>query len=311
MDLPRDQTYAVLNTFSAAALAAVLSVLILFIFRLWGNVPAAAALVFCLLSTGFNLFSWSLFWAVFLDLAPTAWMAIFALSLPSRSRIRHVLGFAVLAVLLILTLANGYEFMTTTMAAPAVPFFAIYAAGRITLKSLIRYVIATFLVGLAAFAVTLAIHNAFYVEAFGSSGFDWVGQRNARWTPSLTSFAPIDVAKVLSINAVDISGVGLPNALLLLAGLPFLFIAARTVFARRSDQESSRIALLIGAAMLASLSWILLQFPHVAFHPRFSSILVSFPFGIFLCAGLARLWQLRSRPGERGSGQQRETAAST
>jgi hypothetical protein len=302
----------VLNTFSALALAAVLSVLILFIFRLWGSGPAAAALAFCVLSSGFNLFSWSLFWATFLDVAPTALTAVFALSLPTRSRAAAAIAFLSLALLLIVTLANGYEFMTTTMAGAAIPFFAVYAAGRITLKSLIRYVIVTFVVGVAAFAITLAIHNWLFVEAFGSSGFDWVSQRNARWTPSsLRSIGLTDVAKVLAINAVDVGGVGLPNALFLLTGLFFLGLAARASIARRMDDERARIALLIGAAMLASVSWMLLQFPHVAFHSRFSSILIAFPLGIFLCAGVARLWQLRARGGERGLGQQRETAAST
>ena len=298
IDLSRDQTYAIFRTFSAVALAAMLSVLIMFIFLLWGREAAAAALAFCTLSTGFNLFGWSLHWAVFLHVAPTALMAIFALRLPERSVGTHAAYFLGAGLLLMLTLATHYEFMTVTLAAVALPFFMIFAAGQITFKALVKYVTASFVLGVVAFVATLAIHDAIFIEAFGQSGLEWMSQRSARWGPSsLDGPAGLarDAGKVLAINSLDVAGFGFPNGLLILAALPFVWIVARAATARRSDEEPARIALVVSFALLASASWALFQFPHLAFHPRFSTIVVSFPFGILLFAALGRLWHLRQQ----------------
>ena len=310
LNLSRDQTYGIFRTFSAAALAAMLGVLIAFIFLLWGTEAAAAAFAFCVLSTAFNLFGWSLHWATFTQVAPTALMAAFALKAPMRSRASHALAFLGLSLLLIVTLACHYEFMTATLAATAMPFFMVYAAGRISTKALTGYVVAAFAAGVVAFVVTLAIHHSLYAAAFGDSGLAWMGQRTARWGPASLE-GPIgfarDLGKVLAINSADIAGYGLPNGLLLLAGVPFLWVAAKGIAGRRMDDERVRLALVVSAALLGSLSWALVQFPHLAFHPRFSTLVMAFPLGIFLFAAMGRLLHLhrqerhrRSEPGLTG-----------
>lgn len=295
LNLPREQTYTVLRTFSAVALAAMLSVLIAFLYLQWGWEAAAASLAFCTLSTGFNLFSWSLHWVAFLQVAPTALMAALAMTLPSRSIVRPALFFGLFAIILIVKLASGYEFYTTTLAATVIPFFVVYATGRIPMKTLVAYSTVAISIGIIAFAATLAIFNVLYLDAFGESGLAWLSQRTTNWATQAGTGVYgqlVDVAKVAAINSIDIAGYGLPNGLLGAIALPFLFIAAKALATGKLNEEKARVAIVISAAFMASASWILLQFHHVSFHSRFSTILISFPFGIFLFAGIGRIWHL-------------------
>jgi hypothetical protein len=309
--LPRDQTFDLLWTFSALMLAAMLGVLIRFIYLLWGREAAGAALAFAALSTGFNLFSWSLYWVSYLDVAPTAMATVLALRLPSRSRVTTMLLFGLVALLLMLSLANGYEFMTTTISATAVPFFMVYAAGRISLKSAIGYAFTAVGIGIACFVTVLAVHYSIYVDAFGDTFSTWAADRNERWGwAGLAAYGVVDLVKALVINAFDIGGFGIPNALLLALGGLFVLIALRGLFTRRLEDERTRVTIAVSAAMLSSLSWLMLQFPHIAFHPRFSSFIISFPFGLFLFAGLGRLWALRAqRRAGIGSGERAALAS--
>lgn len=296
MGLDRDATFAAFRMFAAAALAAVLAVIVAFIFSLWGTGPAAAALAFCAFATGFNLFAPSLHWVAFVHVAPTAVTAWLASRLPTASWPTRIGAFALAAAFMMAKFSCGYEFTTTTIAAAVVPFFVAFAAGRIALATLVRYAVAVLAVGVAGFAAVFTVHHFMHLAAFGQSGFGWMAQRSAVWggVPLVGPLGQFgQIAKVLAVNAVDINGFGVPNALVLLAGLPFLFIAAKALLLREFDVERTRVAAVVAAAFLASASWPLLQFPHISFHPRFSAILVSFPFGLFLSAGLARLWQLR------------------
>lgn len=295
MNWPRDQTFLTFRIVSSFALAAVLGVLIAFILACWGRPAAAAALAFCAVSTGLNLFSWSLFWSAFLHAAPTAITAVLALALPSRSFVRPALLLGAMFIVLVIKLASGFEFFTTVLAATVVPFVMVYATGRITIKTMFGYSLVALVIGVAAFAATLAIYEAVFFEAFGGSGLEWLRNRTTHWgTPPRTGILGqfVNVAKILAMNAVDVGGYGLPTGLFVLVAMPFLMTSVAALVRGRMEDERVRIALVIAVALGASASWVLIQFAHVSVHNRFATFLVAYPFGIFLCAALARLWQL-------------------
>lgn len=296
--LDRPQTYTLLRGFSAAMLAAMLATLIAGIASIWGRTAGLAALGFCLFATGFNLFAPRLYWVTFVHVAPTVVAALLAAGLPHRGRLAHATAFAAMALLFFAKFASGYEFMTVTIAAATIPFFLSFAGGRIPMKTLILYALAVVATGIAAFGVTLGIYEMLFRDAFGTSGLAYLQTRTDK-TSGLPFMGPLgtplQIAKVAVINTADVGGYGIPNFIVLAAGLPFTFVAAKALIARRFDDERARIAIAVSAALLASTSWMLLQFPHVSFHPRYSTILVAFPFGLVLAAALGRLWHLRRR----------------
>lgn len=296
LGLDRSNTYVVLRIFSAAMLAAMLATLIAGIAGAWGRTAGLAALGFCIVATGFNLFAPRLYWVTFIHVGPTVVAALLMTRLPRAGVGTHAAALAAMVLLFVMKFASGYEFLTVTISAATVPFFVAFAAGRTTLKMAIFYAAAVVATGVASFAVTIGIYNALYREAFGTSGLDFLRLRSGEWTglPFMGPLgSPLQMAKVGVINTADIGGYGLPNVLVLAAGLPFAWIAARALVARDFAQERARIALAVSAALLASLSWMLFQFPHVSFHPRYSTILVAFPYGLVLAAALGRVWQTR------------------
>ncbi len=296
MGFDRPRTYLVLRTFNAAMLAATLATLIAAIAATWGRNAGLAALGFCLFATGFNLFSSRLYWATFTHIAPTVVTALFALRLPHRSLTAHAATFAVVTLCFGVRFASGYEFMTVTIAAATLPFFIAFAKRRIAFKPLVVYSAAVVAIGIAAFGVTLGIYEILFRAEFGQSGIAFLQTRT-----QLTSGppfvgplgTPLQMAKVAMINVADVGGYGLPVFVILAAGLPFAWIAVRALVTGDFVEERARIALVVTAALLASTSWMLLQFPHISFHPRYATIVVAFPYGVVLAAALGRLWQMR------------------
>jgi hypothetical protein len=304
----RDTAFAIFWTLNAFFLAAVLAIFIRFIYIIWGREAAIAAAAFSALSTGLNVFSWSMFWLAFLDIAPAAAATFLALRLPVRSWVRTLPSFLGLLALFLLTFANGYEAMTVTISSVAVPFVIVFAAGRIPFKTMIGYASAAVALGVASFAAALAAHHFLYMNAFGGSGIDWVFSRTEHWGPE-SPYAPslVGLGKILVVNAVDIARVGLPVLLLVLLAAPFVFKAARSLLTLRRDDESDRIALAVTAALMSSASWPLVQFAHVAFHSRYMSLVMAFPFGLVLMGALGRMWAMRRESRHRSAGSPRIT----
>lgn len=296
LGLDRSQTYRTLRTFSVIMLAAMLATLVTLLVGVWGPAAGLAALGFCIFATGFNLFASRLYWVTFAHVAPTVVTALLAARLPQRGLSAHVAAFVAATLLFVAKFASGYEFMTVTIAAASIPFFVAFANGRITFKAMIAYAAAVVATGIAAFGVTLGLYDMLFQDFFGESGLAFLRTRTEStsglpFTGPLGT--PLQMAKVAVINTADVGGYGLPNIVALAAGLPFVWIAARALARRDFSDERARIALAVCAALLASTSWMLLQFPHVSFHPRYSTILMAFPYGLVLAAALGRLWHLR------------------
>lgn len=309
--LDRARTFMTLRIFSISMLAAMLAALVTWLASVWGRAAGFAAFIFCIFATGFNLFAPQLYWVTFVHVAPTVVAACLAARLPQRGVPAHVAAFVAILLVFVAKFASGYEFMTVTIAAAAVPFFVAYATARITIRMLMVYAAAMVAIGMLAFGLTIGVHDMLYRQAFGQSGLAFLQVRSQ--SSSGLPFSgllgtPLQMGKLGIVNSADIAGYGIPNFVALAAGLPFAWIAARALFRREMGDERNRIALAVTAALLASTSWLLLQYPHVSFHPRYTTILVAFPYGLVLAAALGRLWHLHLRESNDHASPSKENA---
>ena len=296
MNLDRAATIALLEGLTAAALAAMLATIILLIRRCWGSGAAMAALAFCALSTGFNLFAPSLYWVTFLHVAPAAVTS--AALLPQELKRGAWAGaFFLILILIIAKILSGLEFLTVTIAAAAVPFFMAFSVGRISARQLVLSGAAVLATGILAFAFAMAFYEHSHLEAFGTSGLAHLANRTDVWVPQankgLVDHAR-DMAKVMLINFIDYDGFGIPNFFVLAIGGYFLLNSTWHLLKRDMESESSRVELTVAAAFAASISWLILQEEHIVFHARYSAILMAYPFGLYLAAGAVWLFQSRT-----------------
>ena len=291
LGLSRASAIEFLRRLTAAALAAMLALILILIRREWGRLAALSAFAFCVVSTGFNLFAPSLYWITFAHVAPAAAMSA-ALLLGARTRLHWSLMYLSLFVLFAIKFLSGFEFLTVTIAAAASPLFIVFAAGRLSPRHLIIRSALVLATGLAAFLAALVIYHFHHQSFLGQSGLSHLLSRGESWV------APADrglleqarqFMKVLLVNMVDYNGYGIPTGIPFAAGVTSLFLGARVLVRKSLDNPASRIMLSVAGAFLVSISWMVLQAEHVAFHPRYATILLAFPFGLFLAAGVARM----------------------
>lgn len=291
LDADRTRALAALRGLTAICLAATLSVILLLIRREWGGKAAAWGLAFCALSTGFNLFAPSLYWITFMHVAPAALISA-ALLLGVRSRIGWSSLYLALFVLFLLKFLSGFEFLTVTVAGAAIPFFLVQGRGDIVSPVLLRRIASILAIGIAAFVAAIAIHHVAYQSTFGQSGLAHLLSRSETWTSAGGIGLDEQVrqfAKILVVNMIDYAGYGVPSLVGFAAGVLFLLFTARLLLRRDFHDPRLPVYATITAAFLASISWLVLQSEHVAFHPRYATILLAYPFGIFVAAGTARL----------------------
>jgi hypothetical protein len=294
LELRRQDAVQLLQSANALLLAAMLATILLLFRKEWGAAAALSALAFCVFSTGFNLFAPSLYWITFVHVAPAAILSLAILGGAHR-RLAWLGAYSLVFVLFAIKLSSGYEFMTATVGGAVLPFLVSYGAGRIGWRALLVHAAALNAVGLAAFAVCLAAYNLHFQATFGESGIAYLLSRSDEWgAPAVQSAVDLlrNFSKVLLINFVDVGGYGLPNALPLAAGGLFVLLGVRALFLRLTEEASSRLFLAIAGGFLISIAWAALQPQHILFHPRYSSILMSYPFGLLLVAGMVRLLQL-------------------
>jgi hypothetical protein len=291
LNLSRRNAVALLQSVNALLLAALLATILLFIRKEWGGGAALGGLAFCVFSTGFNLFAPSLYWITFVHVAPAAVLSI-AVMRDVSGRLAWIGVYSAVFVLFAIKLSSGYEFMTATVGGAALPFLVLYGAGKIGHRTFFAHAATLFAIGLAAFAVSMAAYLVHFQSTFHESGLTYLLTRiDAAGAPTAGSAASLvlDVSKVLVINFVDVAGFGVPNAFAFAAGGLFVLLGAWALFKRRTEQPSARIALAIAGGFLVSVAWAALQPQHIIFHPRYSTIILSYPFGLLLVAGGIRL----------------------
>jgi hypothetical protein len=287
LGLDRARMLSVLRIGSAFLLAAVLSVVICFFRRTWGPLAAIGALITCALSTGFNLFAMSLYWSVFLHVAPTAFVAATALD-SGKPTWQKPLLFGALAALFLGKFLSGFEFVTVTISAATLPIFVLYSVGCLSLRQTVMNAAAIVGTGMAAFCISLLTFDTLYRQQLGDGGLAYLLQRSQVWAvhpPMSFQENLLQIAKVLVVNGVDIAGYGIPLGVLAVTGL---LSTTYLLFGCRKRQMNKEV-LVITAAFLSSASWVIFQGNHLLFHPRYGTILTAFPFLIVLAAGAGRL----------------------
>lgn len=294
LGLRRDNAVGLLQSANAVLLAAMLATILLLLRKEWGGAAALAALAFCAFSTGFNLFAPSLYWISFVHVGPAVILSL-ALLWGVHGRRAWTGVYSAVFLLFAVKFSSGYEFMTATVGGAVMPFLVLYGAGKIGHRTIFAHAAALFAIGLTAFAVCLAAHLIHLQAAFQENGIGHLLTRiGAAGPPAAESAADLlrDISKVLVINMADVGGYGVPSALPVAAGGLFLLLGARVLILRQTEQESARIVLAIAGGFLVSVSWAVLQPQHILFHPRYSTILMSYPFGLLFAAGAIRLLQL-------------------
>jgi hypothetical protein len=300
LSLRRDKAVALLHSANALLLAAMLATILLLIRKEWGGAAALGALAFSIFSTGFNLFAPSLYWISFVHVAPAAILSL-ALIRGMPGRLAWIGVYCALFVLFAVKFLSGYEFMTATVGGAVMPFLLLYGAGKIGHRTLLAHGAALLATGLAAFVACLAVYQLHFQATFQESGIAYLLSRTSEWgAPQGEGAAGLlrNVSKVMLINFADIGGYGLPNVVPVAAGGVAVLLGVRALLLRRTDQTSARIFLAIAGGFLVSLAWAALQPQHILFHPRYSTILLSYPFGLLLAAGAMRL--LESARARRG-----------
>jgi hypothetical protein len=205
--------------------------------------------------------------------------------------------YLLLFLLFLAKFLSGFEFLTVTIMAAALPLFLVYSTGGISGRALLGRSALVLATGLAAFLTAILIHHIHHQNALGESGLLYLLSRSGNWAAPADRGLMAQVqqfAKVLLVNFVDIDGYGVPTVVSFAAGAVALTLAGRSLVRRSLDDPTSRVLLTTAAAFLVSVSWIVLQAEHVAFHPRYATILMAYPFGIFLAAAVARLLAERS-----------------
>lgn len=293
LDLNRTATFSLFNGITAAALAAMLATMVALIRSEWGAAAALCSLGFCAVSTGFNLFAPSLYWVTFLHVAPAAaTSAVFLVSDRKPGRAQWATAFALVLVLFTAKFLSGFEFITITAAAPIVPLLFAYSTGRLSRQELVRLSVAIAVLSLIAFGIAAAIYDLQYEPVFGHSGLGHLFSRSDHWSaPEGEGMSGHlrNLAKVPVINIVDYDGYGIPNAVAVAAGALVLLLAARALLTGRADEMRARVMFTVAAAFLVSLSWVVLQLGHLVFNPRYSTIVLAYPFGMTLAAGVGWL----------------------
>ena len=299
LGLRRDNAVALLHSANALLLAAMLATILLLFRKAWGGAAALGAMAFSIFSTGFNLFAPSLYWIAFVHVAPAALLSL-ALILETNGTLAWIGVYCAVFALFATKLLSGYEFMTATVGGAALPFLVLYGTGKIGHRSLLAHGAALLATGVAAFVACLAVYQLHFQSTFHASGIAYLLSRSNEWGAPLGEGAAgfvRNMSKVMLINSVDVGGYGVPNAVPTAMGGLAVLLGARALLLRRSDEASARIVLAIAGGFLISVAWAVLQPQHILFHPRYSTILLSYPFGLLLAAGAIRLVDLaRARP---------------
>jgi hypothetical protein len=271
--------YASIKLVSVFLFSFALAFILVWIKFEFGNIAGFAALFFSLFSTGFALFSSSLYWSAFLFLLPVA--AVCFLSIIKEERLWLI--FVVVLPFLFLKFLTGYEFITVTGLAMAFPY--IFGLFNRSENAAIKKVAVLILAASLAFLGSLLLYNKMFFLDFSSSGFEHIFGRSESW--SLSKFGekglnPVSqVGKIAIMNFMDVNGYGIPLLVF------FALIGGILIFTRRIITKSDYLGMMY--VLMGSLSWFIVQTGHMLFHPRFAIFVLAFPFGLFITAYASRL----------------------
>lgn len=277
--------------------ALVLTLILIWFWRQLTPLSLIAGLVILPMATGIVLAAPNMFRVPWMTLLP------FAVSLWTF-RWHPAIHFGIIGTALLLSFLCSLEYASNTAAAIAIP--AVYhglVAGRSSmtlLGQIAKYVAIATLVFAAAMALT-----ALRIDEFTGgepSGLEHILARGQSWagihlSEERSEFGFMNGALTIAgATGLTLYGpLALPNVLVVLLGVVLVAIAFKvgdqsggvgTSANLMSDTRAWGLTTLY--ALAASVSWIVLQFHHIAHHPRFAPFLILYPF-ILCLIGLVGL----------------------
>lgn len=271
--------YRIIKLLSVLLFSFALAFVLVWIKSEFGIIAGYSALFFSVFSTGFSLFSSSLYWAAFLFILPVAVVCVLRIL-----KVESVwVIFLVVTPFLFMKFLSGYEFITVLGLAMAFPY--IFDFIKYSKKAALKKVGVLVLASTLAFVGSLLLYDKLFQLDFSSSGFEHIFGRSESW--SLSSFGekglnPISqVVKISIMNFMDVNGFGIP--LFVFLGL----IVGILIYTKSIVTRSDYLGMLY--VLFGSLSWFIVQTGHMLFHPRFAIFVLAFPFGLFITAYISRL----------------------
>lgn len=271
--------YFILKFVSTLLLSLCAAVVFLWMRLNFGNAPALIGVLFFTLSTGINIFSESLYWSIWLFVAPLSVVCLLEINDVRNNLILFFLTFP----LFLFKFLSGYEFITIIVFSTMVPYAWDFFINK-NLSSLVQAVV----VGCSsvfAFIFSIFIYNNYFLLDFHSSGIDNIFGRSGSWSfghlGDLSISPWMQSVKILIMNFFDINGYGVPLGAFLISVLGFLIYFRKIVKA----EEVKFISFLF----IGSVSWFVVQPGHILFHPRYAILMFFIPFGLFIPGFLTSL----------------------
>jgi hypothetical protein len=330
LPLAPDDKLALFHGLTSLLSAAVLGILIAWLYREFGWAAGLAALAGTLLSQWLTLFGRNLWWSIWAFFLP---MLIVLRCVNRAGDLRKLspvwFGAVVFLAVLVKCFFNGYEYVTTTLVMMVCPFVYRSAAQRIGWKPFLRglasAVVASVLAVLASMTVLCLQISA--VEGNFAAGIDHIVFSLLRRSYADSSFFPPDYAASLNANVLDVAGYYLreiyfdlnyylraPNdwianflfqfrylyliAIFAAASAAFWFLTHRNADRELRDRGRGLIAAL-WFSLLAPLSWFVIFKAHSYVHTFLNDIVWQMPFtilGFAMCGLTLRgLWGIRRR----------------
>lgn len=295
MHLPRDTALSVLRFL--LVLAAVIAITPIFhlMYKIWG-IPAAIALwLWALFSTGFTLFSVSLYWSIYLSILPTTITAIVALRILAGRcgwKTLCVMFLSIMVIACVKFLA-GFEFISLIALAPLTPLAMVTFHSKQTQKQSVIAGVLSVMAVMLGFTAAILIYNYLYTLTFGDSGFDYLFSRASAWQKNANDlFATQNNPLRLMVPLwFGVGYVGVPSAVAFILGIGAILYAPFILRNKQCCLEIKTAIIASAFASIASFSWIILQYQHIVFHPRYVTFLVSFPMSLFIVPAMVVVLQ--------------------
>ena len=283
--LPRDATFSILK--AGAAFLATLALLPLFqlIRNIWGGLAAFILWGFLLLSIGCNLFATSLYWSIYLSILPTTVVAIVAQRiLLSKCNLSTYL-YTALALYLVTTFKFlvGLEFITIIMLLPFAPLaMIVFFSPTITKMTLRIAIIAALAMGLGVIT-SLIIFDFLHHHAFKESGLEYLLSRASAWKTGAEIDGPRsrNPMRLLVPLWIGVRHWGVPMLVPFLCGFTALLFAPYIFFKSNYSQQHKGMAAASLVALAASMSWVILQYEHIVWHPAYATFWIALPLSCF------------------------------
>ncbi len=312
--------FATARLFCAFALSCCLGSFAYWIRREFGWRAGVVVFAGFMVSTGMVMLSISLYWLGFLWLLP---MLVSIWGYPGRaggqqSPAHWILYASALLLTTTIRMLAGFEFASNVTALAIAPVIYHEVANQSSWSLTLRRASGVLAVCVMAFAIALGLTFVAVAEVVGTVGqaIHHMSSRVSTWSQLQDANAAgqippqlLAVGKLMLINVVSVCGpVALPAGLVYgpLFGWQVWHLwrlsrashpgqaAAVSPAAALMQRRLTALSWAAGVAAAGSLSWLVLRFSHIAFHPRYVHFMLFLPWGLFATALAGAMWSARS-----------------